>query len=213
MEITATAPQVDSNDTDFGDFAGGQSDEEDIEHAAEPWWNYDPQKKPKVFYPICLGQVLREKYLVEHKLGFGGCSTVWMAYDLQDKTDVALKVMSLGTWAENETRIHEEIKQHVSDRSHLVASLDTFLLPRDNDDHRHRVLVLPLMGPCLSWDIMKKMSIVYGCSYVRCSAIAHGRGELACCWDCTSRYVKLIPFPVSGILLHKLTEFGRFESK
>ena len=151
IEMPATAPQDDPNDTDFGDFAGNQSEEEDVEQLAEPWYSYDPQETPQVFFPICLGQVLHERYLIEHKLGYGGFSTVWMAHDLQEKTDVALKVMSLGTWAENEVRIQEEISQHVSDRSHLVTFLDTFLLPRDNDDHHHRVLVLPLMGPCLTW--------------------------------------------------------------
>lgn len=48
--------------------------------------------------------------MVEHKIGFGGFSTVWMAYDLQDK-----------------------IIQDVQDSSHLVTYLTTFLLPRPGD--------------------------------------------------------------------------------
>jgi hypothetical protein len=62
-----------------------------------------------VFYPICLGEALNDRYLVEHKLGFGGGSTVWMAHDLIDKQDVAVKVMSSWPWAEDEVRMQREI--------------------------------------------------------------------------------------------------------
>ncbi len=72
-----------------------------------------------VLYPIRLGEVLNERYLAEHKLGFGGGSTVWMAFDLQDKRDVALKVMALGKWGDNETRIQDEIIKTVQDTSRL----------------------------------------------------------------------------------------------
>lgn len=161
MEVTTTTPKLpedDTNNTDFGDFASNDDEEVDVEEGSEPWHNYDPEDNTRVFYPICLGQLLHERYLVEHKLGHGGFSTVWMAHDVQSKTEVALKVMSLGTWADNEARIQEEIVRCVQDTSHLVTYLDTFLLPRDHG-HHHRVLVLPLMGPYLSWRIMTKISM------------------------------------------------------
>ena len=53
--------------------------------------------------------VLNERYLVEHKLGHGGGSTVWMAHDLQDKKDVALKVIALGEWSDNEAYMQDKI--------------------------------------------------------------------------------------------------------
>jgi serine/threonine protein kinase len=96
-----------------------------------------------VLYPIHLGEVLNERYLVEHKLGFGGGSTVWMAFDLQDKRDVALKVIALGQWADNEIRIQDEILKTVQNTSRLVIYTATFILPRDNKSH-HRVLVFPM---------------------------------------------------------------------
>ncbi|KAJ5356259.1 hypothetical protein N7517_010868 [Penicillium concentricum] len=59
-----------------------------------------------VLYPIRLGEMFNERYLVEHKLEFGGGSTVWMTLDLRDKKNMALKVMmSPGKWGENEIRI------------------------------------------------------------------------------------------------------------
>lgn len=84
--------------SDFGDFVSNEDEGLDLEEVVEPWHKYAIKETPNVFYPIYLGEVLNERYLVEHKVGFGGGSTVWMAHDLHDKRDVALKVMSLGDW-------------------------------------------------------------------------------------------------------------------
>ncbi|KAK2858486.1 hypothetical protein FQN49_004685 [Arthroderma sp. PD_2] len=159
MAVTPTAsrPLQGDNNTDFGDFARDEDEEGDIEELAEPWHKYAIKETPHVFYPICIGEVLNKRYLVEHKIGFGGFSTVWMAHDLQDKKDVALKVMSLGEWGETETRMQGEIIRIVQDTSHLVTYLSTFILP-GNDGH-HRVLVLPLMGPPLCYLTMRDMSV------------------------------------------------------
>lgn len=152
MPSTATteaAPQQPKNN-DFGDYASTEDEEVDLQDAAEPWHRYDTEDNPRVLYPIYLGEVLNDRYLVEHKIGAGGFSTVWMARDLQDKKDVALKVMSLKTkFAENELHIQDEILREVRDTSRLVTYLRTFLLSRDGDEGQHRVLVYPLMGPCL----------------------------------------------------------------
>ncbi|GES66054.1 CMGC protein kinase [Aspergillus terreus] len=48
---------------EFSDFVDNEDDQIDLEDIAEPW----------------------HKYLVEHKIGFGGFSTVWKAHDLQEK--------------------------------------------------------------------------------------------------------------------------------
>ncbi|KAJ5083686.1 hypothetical protein N7456_013113 [Penicillium angulare] len=145
-------------DMDFGDFARDEKEELDIEDLTEPWYYYDSKNNTRVFYPIRLGELLNERYLIEHKLGHGDFSTVWMAYDLQERKNVALKVMSPGGCDENETRIQAEIKQRVQDKSHLVVYLNTFLLPWKNDTYS-RALVLPLMGPCMSWHNLTKSSM------------------------------------------------------
>ncbi|KAJ5977531.1 hypothetical protein N7501_000873 [Penicillium viridicatum] len=75
-------------------------------------------------------------------------STVWMAFDLQDKRDVALKVMALEKWGDNETRIQDEIIKTVQDTSRLVIYTETFFLPRDDKSY-HRVLVFPMRGPSI----------------------------------------------------------------
>ena len=70
-----------------------------------------------------------------------------MAYGLQDKKDVALKVMASGDSEEHEYQMQEEIRQSVHDTSHHVLLLEIFLHPAP--ENSHRVLVLPLMGPQL----------------------------------------------------------------
>lgn len=53
----------------------------------------------------------------------------------------------------------------MQDTSHLVTYLATFLLP-GNGCH-HRVLVFPLMGPCLNWVILRDMPMATRMSAAR----------------------------------------------
>ncbi|KAI9925260.1 hypothetical protein ASPWEDRAFT_176916 [Aspergillus wentii DTO 134E9] len=152
--------------TDFGDFVKDEEEELDLEELVEPWHRYETEDNQYVLYPIRLGEVLNERYLVEHKLGFGGGSTVWMAYDLQDKRDVALKVMALGKWGDNETRIQDEIIKTVRDTSRLVTYTATFFLPRDDKSY-HRVLVFPMKGPSICTLSLKKTPIASRMSAAR----------------------------------------------
>ncbi|CAG7922029.1 unnamed protein product [Penicillium olsonii] len=154
------------NTTDFGDFVKDEDEELDLEELVEPWHRYDPQDNQYVLYPIRLGEVLDERYLVEHKLGFGGGSTVWMAFDLRDKRDVALKVMALGKWGDNETRIQDEIIKSVQNTSRLVVYTATFFLHRD-DESSHRVLVFPMKGPSICTLALKRTSMASRMSAAR----------------------------------------------
>ncbi|KAJ5206411.1 hypothetical protein N7491_002970 [Penicillium cf. griseofulvum] len=138
---------------DFGDFVRNEDEETDFEVVVEPWYKYDMKETQHVFYPVCLGEVLNERYLVEHKLGHGGGSTVWMTRDLQDKRDVALKVLALGEWSDDETYMQDVIIQNVQDTSHLVTYLG--------------VLVFPLIGPCLNPLMLGKMSMITRMSAAR----------------------------------------------
>ena len=169
--LPAPVPEHRSADSEFGNFVTNEDQTDEIEYISEPWHQYgegDGSDGSRMFYPICIGEVLNERYLVEHKIGFGGFSTVWMAHDLQEKRDVALKVMCLGDWAETEACMHGKIIQDVQDTSHLVTLFDTFLLPRSaGDDRQHRVLVFPLMGPSLDWHVLKMTSMATRMSAAR----------------------------------------------
>ncbi|EQL37611.1 hypothetical protein BDFG_01186 [Blastomyces dermatitidis ATCC 26199] len=81
---TPQYPMGDDDSTDFGDFVSNEGQETDLEEVAAPWYKYDVKDMPHVYCPICLGEVLNGRYLIEHKLGAVGFSTVWMAHDLQE---------------------------------------------------------------------------------------------------------------------------------
>ncbi|KGO74379.1 hypothetical protein PITC_080710 [Penicillium italicum] len=154
-----TVQDIRDEDTEFGDFVKDAEEEADVEFENEPWDSYAASETTELFYPVYIGELLNGRYLVEHKLGRGGFSTVWMAHDIQDGKDVALKVLSLGGYDTNETRIQTEIRQHIQERSHLLVALDTFVLPREDNATFHTIHVLPLMGPNLSWNVMQGMSM------------------------------------------------------
>jgi hypothetical protein len=188
LEETALRHDKIQETEDFGDFVSNEDEEVDVEWVNEDWSRYDPKETSRVLYPICLGDVLSERYLIEHKIGFGGFSTVWMAYDLQDERDVALKVMCAGDWGEQELLVQNEIIQSVEDTSHLVTYSATFLLR--GQDFQHRVFVFPLLGPCLDSLLVKEMSLTARMSTARQllkalenlhkAGIVH-RGELTTC--------------------------------
>ncbi|PGG99604.1 serine/threonine protein kinase [Helicocarpus griseus UAMH5409] len=170
--IPEAVPQHNNDSTgDFGIFVSTEDEESDLQDAVEPWHRYDTKDNPRVLYPICL-EVLNNRYLIEHKLGSGGFSTVWMAYDLGDKRDVALKVMSLKTEiAENEIRIQDKIRRKVPDSSHLVTYLATFHLPRDGNEGQHRVLYN-----------VETEEDAHGNPYVCGQAVASDLNDTNCMW-------------------------------
>lgn len=133
---------------DFGDFVKDEDESIDLEVIVEGCIKYNPEEK-HAFYPVCLGDVISERYLVEHKLGSGGFSTVLMAHDLQENRDVALKIMCAGECGDHETRIQDEIVRSMSppDASQFVTYLTIFSL-QGNGCH-HKVQVFPIMGPSL----------------------------------------------------------------
>ncbi|KAF4956861.1 hypothetical protein FGADI_3550 [Fusarium gaditjirri] len=127
----------------WGDFVDSD-DECEIEDACEPVERYEEG----LYYPVCIGEVLVDRYRVEHKLGHGGFSTVWMANDMLSNDNVALKIMSPGPSGEREYAAQNMIASAVQDTSRLLIYQDTFLLPGASQIY-HRVLIFPLLGPSL----------------------------------------------------------------
>lgn len=123
-----------------------EAEVEDLEENAEETIYYYQQP---FYYPIRIGMVLAQRYRIEHKLGHGGFSTVWMAHDTIRKEDVALKVPTLtSNTVDSELAIHNEIRSRVKDSSKLLLSHDSFSV--SCSERRHTVLVFPLQGPSLS---------------------------------------------------------------
>lgn len=144
-------PPEDIDTADLGYFVTTEREDDDIDELAESYYRYINKDRAdsRVFYPVCIGEVIDQRYCIEHKLGHGGLSTVWMANDLQNKTTVALKILASGDFAEHEYHMQTEIIRNVQDISHLVTYLQAFLLPGAEEKYNHRVLVFPLLAPCL----------------------------------------------------------------
>lgn len=131
------------NTTDSGDIVDSE-DEHEFDEVAE-----DPELYTKGrLYPTYIGDVLADRYRIEHKLGHGGFSAVWMAHDVQSKKDVALKIMTSGLSGEQEYLMQDGISHAVSDTSRLLIYQDTFFVT-GSSGCIHRVLVFPLQGPSL----------------------------------------------------------------
>lgn len=121
----------------------------EIERNAEGHEHYS-LNDDRLYYPVCIGDKFdKERYEIVHKLGFGGFSTVWLAWDSRDEKHVALKILiPPKTFEEDERHTQRKIIQEVPDKSRLLTYLSTFTLKGANSS-QYPVLVLPLCGPNL----------------------------------------------------------------
>ncbi|SCO82500.1 uncharacterized protein FRV6_06713 [Fusarium oxysporum] len=89
---------------DWSDFV--DSDEEpDVEFARE-----DINLYPKGFYyPTSISDIIVGRYCIIHKLGHGVFSTVWVAQDMTEDRDVALKILMLGSPDDHDCQMQSEI--------------------------------------------------------------------------------------------------------
>ncbi|KAK9422564.1 putative chitinase [Seiridium unicorne] len=80
--------------SDYGYFIDSE-DEFELELECEARAKYLHADRP--CHPAYVGDVIDDKYRIEHKLGFGGSYTVCLAYDIQKKQSVALKILTMGS--------------------------------------------------------------------------------------------------------------------
>ncbi|KAJ6189341.1 hypothetical protein N7519_004249 [Penicillium mononematosum] len=66
------------------------------------------------YYPTRIGEVIKERYQVIGKLGFGSTSTAWLARDMNERRYVMLKIFvqaaSMGQHVDNEVNMYRHIK-------------------------------------------------------------------------------------------------------
>ncbi len=89
------------------------------------------RRRRNTYYPLSIGEVLADRYRIEHKLGWGGYSTVWMAQGTQENKAVALKIMNFKEGGEKEYNIQTDIIQSIPDLAnlHIIVYEGTFYLP------------------------------------------------------------------------------------
>ncbi|KAG7100671.1 Serine/threonine-protein kinase SRPK like [Verticillium longisporum] len=100
------------------------------------------------YYPAIIGQVIKDRYQIVGKLGFGASSTVWLARDLEGRRHVALKLFihsrSMGKQLDREVSIYKRISDasltHLG-RGAVRELLDSFDIA--GPEGSHRCLVYP----------------------------------------------------------------------
>lgn len=138
------ATAVSSEDEEWDSDELDERDE--IEANSEPVDRYDS----KLYYPLTIGEVLDKRYKIVHKLGWGGCSTVWMAHDTRERKYVALKILTSAMRGHRHGE-SDAINEHLQGqrKSNLVTYHEAFVLLAGKGLHVHRVLVFPVKGPSL----------------------------------------------------------------
>lgn len=89
--------------------------------------------RPRGYHPIEIGERLRDRYIVVHKLGFGSFSTVWLARDEQLAKYVAIKV-GTADHSSKEVDIRSQISARTVENVQLGGSLIRSILDRFNLD-------------------------------------------------------------------------------
>ncbi|KAF4446701.1 putative dis1-suppressing protein kinase dsk1 [Fusarium austroafricanum] len=107
-----------------------------------------PDYVPSRYYPVKIGEVIRNRYQIVGKLGFGASSTVWLARDLDGRRHVALKLFihskSMGQQLDNELAMYKRISASSTKhpgRGAVRELLDSFDVT--GPDGSHRCLVHP----------------------------------------------------------------------
>ncbi|CAG8218191.1 unnamed protein product [Penicillium salamii] len=100
------------------------------------------------YYPTRIGEILKDRYQVVGKLGFGASSTVWLARDMDYRRYVTLKIFikstSMGQQLDDELKIYKRIEgapQKHPGRKYVRSLLDSFDISGPED--KHRCLVHP----------------------------------------------------------------------
>ncbi|PYI27291.1 kinase-like protein [Aspergillus indologenus CBS 114.80] len=102
-----------------------------------------PDYTASQYYPTRIGEVIKERYQIIGKLGFGSTSTVWLARDMDDRRYVMLKIFvqasSMGQQVDNELNMYKYMEQSPTThpgRDVIRTLLDTFYIDGPQDKHR-----------------------------------------------------------------------------
>ncbi|KAJ5642708.1 kinase-like protein [Penicillium lividum] len=116
-----------------------------------------PDYNASQYYPTQIGEVIKERYQIIGKLGFGSTSTVWLARDMDERRYVMLKIFvqasSMGQQVDNELNMYKYMQQSPTahpGRDVIRKLLDTFHIEGPQDTHRCLVH-LPLWESVLAF--------------------------------------------------------------
>ncbi|KAG6018178.1 hypothetical protein E4U43_007261 [Claviceps pusilla] len=111
-----------------------------------------PGYSPGIFYPVQLGHIYNGRYQAVTKLGFGSCSTIWLARDLQEHRYITLKFYIHNSLEHRELPFYERLGQVVPSRHAGAARIRKLLssFKVAGPHGTHIVLVLEAAQMCLA---------------------------------------------------------------
>jgi serine/threonine protein kinase len=111
-----------------------------------------PRKyRPGGFCPVDIGDLIADRFVVLHKLGYGGFGTVWLVRDDENRY-VALKIISAAWFEDYEPpAVFQKLRHY--ERENGFPGLFLVELERvfhNSRNGRHLCQVFPVLGPPLS---------------------------------------------------------------
>ncbi|KAJ5346331.1 kinase-like protein [Penicillium brevicompactum] len=107
--------------------------------------------RPGGYHPVLVGDTFKDgRYTIVNKLGFGGYSTVWLAWDKDQCRRVALKIMVSDVTDPIEIRSYEHLNKKASgnlSQYYIATMLDSFV--HEGPNRSHHCLVSEFLGPSL----------------------------------------------------------------
>jgi serine/threonine-protein kinase SRPK3 len=130
-------------------------------------------------------EVLKNRYLILKKLGYGSFSSVWMAYDVEDNKLVAIKIINPEDYKEGMIELQTYKRLEKLDCTYLLTMIDYFQVSpihykyyeeeyksKHKNELNHIVIVLPLMA-CSTFDLFKCKEYIDGLPLEVCKKIIH----------------------------------------
>ncbi|GAB1744227.1 hypothetical protein NU219Hw_g1380t1 [Hortaea werneckii] len=111
--------------------------------------------KPGGYHPVHIGDTLNGgRYIIRHKLGWGGYGTSWLAFDKSFERYAAVKVGVSELANSREADVHRHLAKSTSSdpgREAIVDLLENFTLHGPNG--KHGCLVTEVLGPSVPFAI------------------------------------------------------------
>ncbi|PIC54629.1 hypothetical protein B9Z55_003803 [Caenorhabditis nigoni] len=109
----------------------------------------DPKKAPPQIINLPIGTIVGKKYKITHKLGEGGCGSVYKVEDTEDKTPYAMKVEFAATDSGNVLKMEVQVLTMMSSKKHVARCVAS------GKKKEYSYMVMTLLGESLDSIVRK----------------------------------------------------------
>ena len=168
--VSGSGSESETNTEHFNNDSGSDSDSSEFEESIESEnmeINKDDLFNTKTNGNEYYGEVLKNRYLILKKLGYGSFSSVWMAYDVDENKLVAIKIINPQDYKEGMLELQTYKKLDNLNNTYLLTMIECFQVTpihskyyeesykeKHKKERNHIVMVLPLMA-CSTFDLLK----------------------------------------------------------